>query len=69
MIPDIVLVRNDILIIIELTCCFETNFAKPRRYKINRYENIYKKCNNSKWTIDKIFVEVYSLGFVKKDLK
>ena len=69
MIPDIVLVRNDVLIIIELTCCFETNFAKPSRYKINRYKNIYKTCNNSKRTIDKIFDEVYSLGFVKKDLK
>ena len=28
LIPDTVLVRNDKLIVIELTCCFETNFAK-----------------------------------------
>ena len=34
----------------------------------NRYENIEKDCKNSKWTIDKIFVEVSSLGFVTKDL-
>ena len=38
LIPDIALAKNDNLII-ELTCCFETNFAKSRKYKINRYEN------------------------------
>ena len=32
LIPDIVLVRNDKLIVIELTCCFETNFAKSKMY-------------------------------------
>ena len=52
----------------ELTCCFETNFAKPRRYKIDRYKHIKKDCKNSKWTVDKIFVEVSSLGVVTKDL-
>ena len=31
LIPDIVLVRNDKLSLIELTCCFETNFAKSRK--------------------------------------
>ena len=39
LIPDIVLVRNNKLVVIELTCCFETNFAKSRRYKISRYKN------------------------------
>ena len=39
LIPDIVLVRNDKLVVIELTCYFETNFAKSRRYKISRYKN------------------------------
>ena len=67
LIPEIVLVRNDKLIVIELTCCLETNFAKSRKYKINRYENIKKDCKNSKWIVDKIFVEVFFLGFVTKD--
>ena len=38
LIPDIVLVWNDKLIVIELTCYFETNFAKSRKYKINCYK-------------------------------
>ena len=41
-IPDIVLAKNDKLIVIESTYCFETNFTKSRRYKSNRYENIKK---------------------------
>ena len=68
LIPDIVLVKNDKLIIIELACCFETNFVNSRRYKIIRSENIKKDCQNSKWTVDKVFVEVPSLGFVTKGL-
>ena len=42
LIPDIVLAKNDKLIVIESTYCFETNFTKSRRYKSNRYENIKK---------------------------
>ena len=42
LIPDIVLAKNDKLIVIEPTCCFETNFTKSRKYKSNRYENIKK---------------------------
>ena len=41
-IPDIVFLRNDKLIVIELTYCFETNSVKSRRHKINCYENIRK---------------------------
>ena len=59
---------NDKLIVIELACCFDTNFVKSRKHKINRYENIKKDCKKSKWTVDKIFAEVSSLGFITKDL-
>ena len=69
LIPDIVLAQNDKLIVIELTCCFETNFAKSRQYRINRYENIKKDYKNSKWTVAKIFVaKVSSLGSVTKNV-
>ena len=34
-IPDIVVINNDILYAIELTACFETNFQKSRKYKMN----------------------------------
>ena len=56
------------MVVIELTRCFETNFVKSRQYKINSYENRKKDCKNSKWTVNKIFVEVSSLGFETKEL-
>ena len=68
LIPDIVLVRNNKLIVIELACCFETNFSNSRKYKINRYENIKKTVRTLKWTVHKTFVKVSFLGFVTKDL-
>ena len=40
LIADTVLTKNDNLIVIDLTCCFKTNFAKSRKYKISRYESI-----------------------------
>ena len=40
--PDTVLEEHHKLVVIELTCCTETNFAKSRRYKISCYENIKK---------------------------
>ena len=33
LIPDIALVRNDKLIVIELTCCFETNLGNQKGIK------------------------------------
>ena len=57
LIPDIALAKKDKLIVIELTCCFETNFAKSRKYKINRYENKKKTVRTLNGLPTKIIVE------------
>ena len=67
LIPDIALAKNDNLII-ELTCCFETNFAKSRKYKINRNENKKKAVRTLNGLPTKIIVEESTLDFVPKDL-
>ena len=38
--PDFVLKRNHDIIVIELTCCFETNLVHSRNFKIEKYKNI-----------------------------
>ena len=66
--PDLVLKRNHHIIVIELTCCFETNLVHSRNFKIEKYKNIK---NYSKVTVNKIetfFLEVSSLGFIAKHL-
>jgi hypothetical protein len=65
--PDIVLVKDNVMTIIELTCCFETNLVKSNNYKKRKYENIEKDCRN-KMKINKIFVEVTALGFIPKSI-
>ena len=65
---DLVLKRNGHTIVIELTCCFETNLVHSRNFKIEKYKNIK---NYSKVTVNKIetfFLEVSSLGFIAKHL-
>ena len=66
--PDIVLLKRDSLVSIELTCCFETNLINSRNYKIDRYCNLEEDCNlNVK--VKKLYVEVSSLGFLSKNIK
>ena len=63
--PDIALKKNDEVIIIELTCCFETNLEKSNEYKKQKYKDIGKKLKiRSK--LKKLYVEVTSLGFIPK---
>ena len=65
-IPDILVINNDILYAIELTVCFETNFQKSRKYKMNRYKNLSNEVVGS-YIIKKLFLK----PFIKfcKDLK
>ena len=67
--PDIVLLSPNEAITIELTCCFETNFAKSRAYKENRYSNLENDFKLEKRKFKKIFVEVSSLGFQPKQIR
>ena len=45
--PDIALLKRDIVVSIELTCCFEENLINSRNYKIDRYCNLEEDCNLS----------------------
>jgi len=63
--PDIAVKKGDKVIIIELTCCFETNLAKSNEFKKNKYKNLEKKLKK-KSKLTKLYVEVTSLGFIPK---
>ena len=67
LITDIVLLKPDSLVSMELTCCFETNLINSLNYKIDRYCNLEENCNlNIK--VKKLYVEVSSLGFLSKNI-
>ena len=66
--PDMVIMLNLEMWIIELTCCFEKNPIKSRNYKENKYVRIeneilipYSRCN-------KIYVEITNTGLVGKEI-
>ena len=42
-VPDIVVIKDNILYTIELTLCFETNSSKSGNYKINRHRTYQTK--------------------------
>jgi hypothetical protein len=65
-VPDIVLIQGDKIIVVELTCPFETNLLSSRNYKAERYKELKQlslvPCNE----LDLVLVEISSLGFVTK---
>ena len=67
-IPDIVVINNDIFYAIELTVCFETNFQKSRKYKMNRYKNLSNEVVGN-YIVKKLFLEISMLGFYTNDMK
>ena len=67
-IPDIVVINNDILYTIELTVCFETNFQKGRKYKMNRYKNLSNEVVRN-YIVVKLFIKISALGFYANDMK
>ena len=67
--PDIVLIKNDDIYIIELTCCFETNTKKIRRYKMEKCKDIENDCNRQFKNFQKIFIEITSLGLITHNIK
>ena len=62
--PDIVLVKDDTIYILELTCCFETNTEKSRNFKMNKYIDIKNVCTRRFRHCKKIFSEITSLCLV-----
>ena len=65
--PDLVVILDKNIFVVELTICFDTNTQKSRDYKRNRYENLQDQllidCNK----FELIFIEFTTLGFISKD--
>ena len=51
-------VKNKNVIVIELTCCFETNFEKSRQYKTKRYEDVRNDCIIENTSLTKNYVKM-----------
>ena len=66
--PDLALVKNDEVMIIELTCCYETNTLKSRSYKIDKYKSLQSDISNRYKIKRKIFIEVTMLGFTTEHI-
>ena len=66
--PDVAIVTATEVIIVELTCCFETNLQKSREYKIERYRNIGDDLIDQSKKLRKVFIEISSLGFHTKQI-
>jgi hypothetical protein len=64
--PDIVVKLDDIVVVIELTVCFETNTEKSRLYKINRYKALKEQLVIPCSKFEIIFLEFTTLGFISK---
>ena len=65
--PDIVFVKGEEMVVVELTCCFETNTGRSRQYKQKRYKNLRSQllkvpCSNFRV----LFLEITTLGFIGK---
>ena len=66
--PDIVVINKDILYATEFIVCFETNFSKSRKYKINRYRNLSNEVVGN-YNVKKLFTEISTLEFYTNDIK
>ena len=61
------MVKNDNkLTVMELPCCYETNFVKTHNYKIERYSKLQDLCVNKNFRVTKLYVEVSSVGVLPK---
>ena len=64
--PDIAVLMNNIIIILELTVCHEINLTKSKQYKVSKYSNISSSLTAAVTNCSvKVFnVEVSTLGFI-----
>ena len=67
--PDLAVVSNNDICVIELTVCFETNSIKSHEYKVERYKNLHNDVRNGYKLVEKLFVEITSLGFHTNNIK
>ena len=67
MLLDLILGKNvNKLTVIELSCCYETNFVKTHNYKTERYSKLQDLCVDKNFTVTKFDIEVSSLGVLPK---
>ena len=55
--------------VIELSCCYETNFVKARNYNIESYSKLRDLCIHKNFRVTKLYVEVSSLRVLSKNLQ
>ena len=65
--PDIVVVKDKKVWVLELTICFETNTQKSRDYKQDRYKRLKDQLKINCDEFEVIYFEVTSLGFISKE--
>lgn len=64
--PDLVIWSDceQVLVLAELTVCFETNFEDASRRKTTKYQDLLETCRASGYTTHFITLEVGSRGFI-----
>ena len=69
--PDMAIVTNKDVLVIELTICHETNLESSREYKLNKYTNIsqHKSALIKNHNIFLTTIELSVLGFLQLDSK
>ena len=65
-IPDIFVIKDKVLYVIELIVCFEANFSKSWNYKITRYKNLSHAVVGN-YAMRTLLLEKCSLGFYLND--
>ena len=65
--PDLVVVIDKRVIVLELTVCFDTNTIKSRDYKKTRYTNLRDELVIACDIFEVIYLEVTCLGLISKD--
>ena len=66
--PDIVLIKDDVYHVIELTVCFETNLLSSHEYKCNKYKDITNHVIKNNVTAKLYAIEFSCLGFTSEKL-
>ena len=64
--PDIAVMIDNKLTVIELTVCFDTNTEKSRRYKETKYKELESQLLVDCQEFEILFVEITTLGFLSK---
>ena len=65
--PDIAIIEKDVIVVIELTVCYETNSTKSREYKKNRYKDLKDQLLVRAKNLKIYYLELTSLGFISKE--